>query len=89
MTTTKSAIKAGLTLIAKYKGKQYTCEVVEHGERLYFVLPKGEVVKSPSAAGKAVTSTATNGYRFWSVSAMVPAGHAKRQRAAVTAVGVA
>ena len=65
MTTTKSAIKAGLTLAAKYKGEQYTCEVVEHDERLYFALPKGEVFRSPSAAGKAITGTATNGYRFF------------------------
>ena len=86
VTTTKSAIKAGVTLVAKYKGQVHTCEVVEHDERLHFVLPKGEVFKSPSAAGKAVTGTATNGYRFWSVPAEVPAGHAKRQRAAVAAV---
>ena len=86
MTTPKSAIKAGLTLVGKYKGEQYTCEVVEHGERLYFVLPKGEVFKSPSAAGKAVTGTATNGYRFWSVPDKGPRGAEKRQKAAREAV---
>ncbi len=92
MTTTKSAIKAGLTLVAKYKGQVHTCEVVEHEERLYFVLPKGEVFRSPSAAGKAVTGTSTNGYRFWSVPEKVPGGQQRRQkaaRAAVTAIGVA
>ena len=87
MTTTKSAMKAGLTLVGKYKGGQYTCEVVEHDERLYFVLPKGEVFRSPSAAGKAVTGAATNGYRFWSVPDKAPAGQSKRQRAALEAVG--
>ncbi len=89
MTTTKSAIKAGLTLVGKYKGEQYTCEVIEHDERLYFVLPKGEVFKSPSAVGKAVTGTATNGYRFWSVPKKTPAGQPKRRKAALAAVGVA
>ena len=67
VTTTKEKIRAGQTLVAKYKKQQYTCEVVEHDERLCFVLPKGRVFKSPSAAGKAVTGTATNGYRFWSI----------------------
>ena len=86
MTTTKSAIKAGLTLVAKYKGEQYTCEVVEHDERLYFVLPKSEVFKSPSAAGKAVTGTATNGYRFWSVPDKAPGGQQGRRKAAQAAV---
>ncbi len=87
MTTTKSAIKAGLTLVGKYKGEQHTCEVVEHDGRLYFVLPNGEVFKSPSAAGKAVSGTATNGYRFWSIPPKAPAGQPKRQKAALAAVG--
>ncbi len=82
MTTTKSAIKAGQTLVGKYKGEEHTCEVVEYEERLYFVLPKGEVFRSPSAAGKAVTGTATNGYRFWSVPEKAPGGQQARQKAA-------
>ena len=89
VTTTKSAIKAGLTLVAKYKGQAHTCEVVERDERLYFVLRKGGVFKSPSAAGKAITGTATNGYRFWSIAPKAPAGQPKRQKAALTAIGVA
>ena len=87
MTTTKSAIKAGLTLVTKYKGKQYSCEVVNSGERLHYVRLDGRVFTSPSAAGRAVTGTATNGYRFWSVPDRVPDGRAKRQRAAEAAVG--
>ena len=86
MTTTKEKIRAGQSLVAKYKKQQYTCEVVEHDERLYFVLPKARVFKSPSAAGKAVTGTATNGYRFWSIADKPPVGQAARQRAAQTAV---
>ncbi len=86
MTTTKSAIKAGLTLVGRYKGDGFSCEVVEHDERLYFVLPKGEVFRSPSAAGSAITGTATNGYRFWSIPDKAPSGQPSRQRAAQEAV---
>ena len=89
MTTTKSAIKAGQTLVAKYKGERHACEVVEHDERLHYVLPDGRVFTSPSAAGKAITGTATNGYRFWSVPKQTPAGQPKRQKAALAAVGIA
>ena len=86
MSTTKAEIKAGLTLVGKYKGEEHTCEVVEHDERLYFVRPAGEVFTSPSAAGKAVTGTATNGYRFWSVPEKAPSGQPGRQKAARLAV---
>ena len=89
MTTTKSAIKARQTLVGKYKGERYSCEVVERDERLYFVLPADQVFKSPSAAGKLVTGTATNGYRFWSVPKKAPTGQPKRQKAALAVVGVA
>ena len=82
MTTTKSAMEAGQTLVAKYKREQHTCEVVEGGERLCYVLPERRAFTSPSAAGKAITGTATNGYRFWSVPEKAPAGQAKRQQAA-------
>jgi site-specific recombinase XerD len=85
MATTKEKIRGGQTLVAKYKKQQYTCEVVEHDGRLCFVLPKGRVFKSPSAAGKAVTGTATNGYRFWSIPDQPPAGQAARQQAAQAA----
>ncbi len=78
MATTKEQIRAGQTLVAKYKKQQHTCEVVEHDGRLYFVLQKGRVFKSPSAAGKAVTGTATNGYRFWSIPDKPPAGQPAR-----------
>ena len=68
MSTTKAEIKAGLTLVGKYKGELHTCEVVERDERLHFVRPDGQCLhKSLSLPGKAITGTATNGYRFWSV----------------------
>ncbi len=89
MTTTKEQIRAGQTLVAKHKKQQYTCEVVERDGRPYFVLPKGRVFKSPSAAGKAVTGTATNGYRFWTIPDKPPAGQAARQQAAQAAAAKA
>ncbi len=85
MTTMKEKIRAGQTLVAKYKKQQHTCEVVEHDGRLYFVLPEGRVFKSPSAAGKAITSTATNGYRFWPIPDKPPSGQAARQQTAQAA----
>ena len=39
----------------------------------------------PSAVGKALTGTATNGYRFWSIPDQPPAGQAARQQAAQVA----
>ena len=86
MTTTKSAIKAGLTLGAKYKGEQYTCEVVEQDGALRFVLPDGRIFKSPSAAGRAITANQVNGYRFWTIPEKPPPGQGRRQRAAHLAV---
>ena len=86
MATTKSTIEAGLTLVARYRGEQHTCEVVEHDGRLFFVLPKGEVCTSRSAAGKAITGTAINGYRFWSIPEEAPSGQQKRQQPALRAV---
>ena len=80
--TKREQIRAGQTLVARYKKQQHSCEVVEHDGRLYFVLPKGRVFKRPSAAGKAVTGTATNGYRFWSIPDQPLAGQAERQQAA-------
>ena len=82
MSTTKAEIKAGLTLVGKYKGELHTCEVVERDERLYFVRPDGQCFTSPSSVGKAVTGTATNGYRFWSVPEQAPSGQPGRQKAA-------
>ncbi len=89
MTTTKNAIEAGLTLVARYKDEQHTCEVVEHDARLYFALPGGQVLGSPSAAGKAITGTATNGYRFWSIPDNAPRGRQARQQTAREAVATA
>ena len=89
MSTTKAEINAGLTLVGKYKGELHTCEVVEHDERLHFVLRDGHAYTSPSAAGKAITGTATNGYRFWSVPDTAPDGQRARQKSAREVVAAA
>ena len=53
MATTKEQIRAGQTLVAKYKKQQHTCEVVEHDGRLCAAEGPGrQAFKSPSAAGK-------------------------------------
>lgn len=92
--TTRAAIRDGITLVAKYKGADHTCEVVEHDKRLHCVLPgrgraKPKVFTSPSAAGREITASAVNGYRFWSVPEKEPGGRAGRQKAARAAVTAA
>ena len=65
--TPRDAMRPGVALLAKYKGTEYHCEVVEHDGALRFVLPDGRTFKSPSAAGRAITGSQVNGYRFWSI----------------------
>lgn len=57
----------GTTLSATHKGKTHTATIVETKD-----LPVGRAVRSGdqlfsslSAAGKAITGHATNGWRFW------------------------
>ena len=94
MTTTKSAIEAGQTLVARYKGDDYSCEVVEHKGRLHYVLSgrgraNPKVFTSPSAAGREITGSQVNGYRFWSVPEKPPSGQSARRKAAHAAVTAA
>src|SRR5690349_17395859 len=68
----------GTRLVAKYKGKLHTAEVVaaEDG-KIAFRLADGQTFKSPSAAGSAVMGgTACNGWRWWSVEGAEPAQRA-------------
>jgi len=58
---------AGQTLVAHFRGQHHTCEVVERDGRSIYLLPSGDTYTSPSGAGRAITGTATNGYRFWSL----------------------
>ncbi len=65
--TVAPRFEAGQQLVARYKGEQHTCEVIEREGALVYVRPSGETFTSPSAAGRAVTGSNVNGYRFWSV----------------------
>ena len=80
-------LKAGTKLVARYKGKDYTCQVVKksEGDGVLYVLdgPIGSAFyKSPSAAGSAVMGgNACNGWRFWSLEGQEPAPKAKAKEA--------
>lgn len=59
----------GIVLTARYKGQQYTCEVVLTEAGVRYRLADGREFKSLSAAGQAVTGAiACNGPRFWSLA---------------------
>lgn len=60
-----SALREGTRLQARHKGQTYECKVV-NGDG-YTVELTGVVHNSLSAAGKAVTGHATNGWKFWQV----------------------
>jgi hypothetical protein len=66
-------LAAGTRLVAKYKGEQWTIEVLPGEPKTYGFVGKrpdgaAQVFKSPSAAGSAVMGgTACNGWRFWSL----------------------
>ena len=63
------SLKAGTKLVARYKGKEHTAEVVETEEGLRYRLEDGREFKSPSSAGSAIMGgSACNGWRFWSVA---------------------
>ncbi len=66
---------AGTRLVATYKKQRYVCtvEAAEEGEGVVFVLEDGQRFKSPSAAAVAITQTAQNGWRFWSLEGEAPA----------------
>ena len=57
----------GTVLVARYHRDTYRCTVhlSNMSRRSYEVL--GRFFRSPSAAGRAITGTACNGWRFWSV----------------------
>ncbi|MHB8685021.1 MAG: DUF2924 domain-containing protein [Dehalococcoidia bacterium] len=61
-------LEPGTVLTARYRKQEHTCEVVQTAEGLRYRLDDGTEHKSPSAAGKAVTGGACNGWVFWSVA---------------------
>ena len=65
----RKTLAPGTKLRGKHKGKEHTAEVVPGKDGgLRFRLADGREFASPSAAGKAVTGTACNGWRFWSLA---------------------
>jgi len=71
-------LTAGMRLVARYKGIEYACQVIEgeDGKLRYrledgshYLLEGDKEFKSPSAIGSAVMGgVACNGWRFWSVA---------------------
>ena len=61
-------LEPGTVLTARYKKQDRTCEVVKTDDGLRYRLDDGTEHKSPSAAGKAVTGIACNGWVFWSLA---------------------
>jgi hypothetical protein len=65
-------LEPGTVLVARYKGKEHRCEVVQTDDGLRFRVD-GQDYRSPSSAGKAVMDgVACNGWRFWSVEGTEP-----------------
>ncbi len=81
--------RAGTRLVARYKGQEYTAEVVQTDQGLRYQLADGREFKSPSTAGSAVMGgTACNGWRFWSLAGSLPPdGQAVREAAQATKPG--
>jgi hypothetical protein len=83
-------LEPGTKLVARYKKRDYTAEVVQTEDGVRYRL-NGTDYKSPSAAGSAVMGgNACNGWRFWSVEGEGTAssnGDAKKSRKPVAAVG--
>ena len=77
MTIEDRNLKAGMVLVARYKGDNYRCEVEDTPEGIRYKLLENEGTtthKSPSAAGSAIMrGNACNGWRFWSVEGSEPA----------------
>ena len=62
-------LAVGTKLVARYKGQEYTAEVVKTEEGVRYRLEDGREFKSPSSAGSAVMGgSACNGWRFWSLA---------------------
>ncbi len=59
----------GTKLVARFKRKEYTADVVETEAGLRYRLEDGREFKSLSSAGSAIMGgSACNGWRFWSVA---------------------
>jgi Protein of unknown function (DUF2924) len=63
---TDRKLKDGTHLVARFKGKEYTCTVKETAEGTRYV-HGGTEYRSPSGAGAAITGHASNGWAFFSL----------------------
>ncbi len=71
----------GTRLVARYKGQEYTAEVVEADDGIRYRLKDGHEYSSPSSAGSAVMGgKSCNGWRFWSLAG---SEEAKPKKAAI------
>src|SRR5512140_2846954 len=78
-------LEPGTVLVARYKGQDRTCEVVQTEDGLRYRLDDGSEHKSPSSAGKAAMGgVACNGWRFWSLQGTEPARKPKAEKPAKT-----
>ena len=79
----RARLSPGTRLIGRYKGVDYSAEVVRtEAEKRAFRLTDGREFSSPSAAASAVMGgVACNGWRFWSLAdeTHVPAPRPKKQ----------
>jgi hypothetical protein len=72
----------GTVLVARYKGKERTCEVVQTDDGLRYRLDDGTEHRSPSSAGKAaMNGVACNGWRFWSLQGDLKPAKEKKAKA--------
>jgi hypothetical protein len=77
------ALPPGTVLVARYKGKQRRCAVVETKDGLRYRLDDGTEHLSPSGAARAVAGgVPRNGWRFWSIDASAPRPRGARTRSA-------
>ncbi len=73
MTIENRDLKPGTKLVARYKGRDYSAEVVETEAGIRYRFEDGREFKSPSAAGSAIMGgSACNGWAFWSLAADGP-----------------
>ncbi len=69
MTIENRDLKPGTKLVARYKGQDYSAEVVETEAGVRYRFEDGREFTSPSAAGSAIMAgSACNGWRFWSLA---------------------
>jgi len=66
----RNDMRAGMQLLARYKGTDYLAEVFTGDDgKPHYRLAGGREFASPSAAGKAITGRAScDGWKFWSVA---------------------